>query len=257
MTLHFGYSTLNWPATYDIDELFDEIRGAGWSAVEIFAQPLNWLGTPDRLQEQLDRADLRVATFFGASLELPTDALQRTINKRRIDYAAALGATAYGILGGSRLRTRAPIADEYADLARCCEELAVYGADQGVVVSYHPHTGCTIETQEEIERLLDGSPNIKLCLDPSHIALVGEDPVSHLRRYRERTGYVHLKDWGQGAFAELGRGTLGIDFPAILRELEEQRFGGWVIVEQSRSDISPLQSAKNNAEYLRTRGYAL
>ena len=51
MTLRFGYSTLNWPATYDIDELFDEIRGAGWSAVEIFAQPLYWLGRLVRIQE--------------------------------------------------------------------------------------------------------------------------------------------------------------------------------------------------------------
>lgn len=257
MALRFGYSTLNWPATYDVDAMLGEIRSAGWSAVEIFGQTLSWLGPPSGFGEQLDRAGLRVATFFGSALELPTDETQRTLNKRRIDYAAALGATAYGLLGGTRLRLRAPTAEEYADLARCCDELALYGAERGIAVSYHPHTGCTIETAAEIDRLLASSPNIRLCLDPSHIALVGEDPVGHLRRYRERTGYVHLKDWGRGAFAELGRGTLGIDFAAILGELEAQQFGGWVIVEQSRSDISPLESARNNARYLVERGYAL
>ena len=257
MALRFGYSTLNWPADYDVDAMLGEIRLAGWSAVEVFAQSLNWLGTPAGFEQQLGRAGLRVATFFGSSLELPTDAAQRTLNQRRIDYAAALGATAYGLLGGTRLRARAPTAAEYADLARCCDELAVYGAERGIAVSYHPHTGCTIETAVEIDRLLDVAPNIRLCLDPSHIALVGEDPVGHLRRYRERIGYIHLKDWGRGAFAELGRGTLGIDFVAILRELESQQFGGWVIVEQSRSDVSPLESARNNARYMLEHGYAL
>ena len=36
--------------------------------------------------------------------------------------------------------------------------------------------------------------------------------------------------------------TLGIDFGAILRELEAQRFDGWVVIEQSRSEVSSRQS---------------
>ena len=57
------------------------------------------------------------------------------------------------------------------------------------------------------------------------------------------------------AIVELGQGTIGIDFAAILRELEEMRFRGWVVVEQSRSDVSPLASAQVNAAYLRRLGY--
>ena len=68
-------------------------------------------------------------------------------------------------------------------------------------------------------------------------------------------GYVHLKDWGHGKFQELGRGAIGIDFPGFLAELERRRFGGWVVIEQSQSDVSPLQSARVNAEYLTGRGY--
>ena len=55
----------------------------------------------------------------------------------------------------------------------------------------------------------------------------------------------------------MGRGTIGIDFPAILRELEQQQFNKWVVIEQSRSDVSPLRSAQVNAEYLRSIGYPL
>ena len=98
-----------------------------------------------------------------------------------------------------------------------CEELAVHGKALGVTVAYHPHTACTVETAAEIDRLLARTTVLTLCLDASHIALVDEDPVAHLRTYRERTSYVHLKDWARGAFIELGRGTIGIDTPAFLK----------------------------------------
>ena len=109
----------------------------------------------------------------------------------------------------------------------------------------------------EIDRLLDQTSALQLCLDASHIALVGEDPIAHLRKYRARTSYIHLKDWARGTFVELGQGTINIDFPAILCELEDQGFAGWVVIEQSRSDISPLHSAQVNAEYVKGLGYRL
>jgi sugar phosphate isomerase/epimerase len=96
---------------------------------------------------------------------------------------------------------------------------------------------------------------LTLCLDASHIALVGEDPIAHMRKYQERTGYIHLKDWARGKFVEMGEGSLGIDFAAILAELEVMKFPGWVVVEQSRSDASPLESARVNAACLRRLGY--
>jgi inosose dehydratase len=252
--LRFAYSTINWGDTCDLPTALAEIRQAGWSAVELFAHTLDWLGPREQLLAHLD--GLVAATLFGV-IDLPSDAKQLTIHKHRIDYAASLGATAYGLVGGGRLRWRAPTDAEYADLARLCEELAGHGAECGVTVAYHPHVGCTIETEAEIDRLLDQTSTLQLCLDASHIALVGEDPILHLRKYRERLGYIHLKDWARGAFVEIGQGTLAIDFPAILRELEQQQFAGWVVVEQSRSDSSPRHSAQVNAEYLTGLGYRL
>ena len=182
---------------------------------------------------------------------------KRALHKRRIEYASEIGAAAYGLVGGGRMRTRPPNAAEIKDLAGLCEDLAVYGSGLGVTVAYHPHTGCTVETEAEIDALMNESQALTLCLDASHIALVGEDPVSHLRKYRARTGYIHLKDWADGAFTEMGRGKIGIDFPAVLRELEAQQFAHWVVIEQSRSDVSPLRSAQVNADYLRSIGYPI
>lgn len=252
--LRFAYSTINWGTKPDLAAAFREIREAGWGAVELFDHSLDWLGTFDTLRAALD--GLQVATFFGG-LEVMVDANQINVHKRRIEYAAKMGATMYGLVGGSRLRWRSPNMDEYRNLASACEELAVFGADHGVTIGYHPHTGCTIETQEEIDILLNETKVMQLCLDASHIILVDEDPVSHLRLYKERTGYIHVKDWAKGKFVELGLGTVGLDFPAIFAELEAQKFNSWIVVENSRSDVSPAHSAKLNADYVQQLGYGL
>jgi inosose dehydratase len=250
--LRFAYSTINWGTTPDFAATFAEIHEAGWRAVELFWHDLAWMGTVGRMRGLLD--DLRVATLFGA-VRVPVDAAQLVRMKNEIAYAAALGAEHYGLTGGDRLRWRPPSRDEQTDLARFCEELAVHGEALGVRVAYHPHVAFTIETEAETDRLLDATRALTLCLDASHIALVGEDPLAQLRKYRERIGYVHLKDWARGRFVEMGAGMLGIDFAAILEELEATRFPGWVVVEQSRSDVSPLHSARDNAAFLRRLGY--
>lgn len=253
-SLRFAYSTINWGETPDMATTFAEIRAAGWHAVELFNHSLDWLGSLERVRDAL--GGLQVATGFG-SVAVPSDPKATEIQKRRIEHAAALGAENYGLVGGARLRQRPPSDEEEADLARVCEALAAHGAALGVAVAYHPHTACTVETAAEIDRLLARTRILTLCLDASHIALVDEDPVAHLRTYRDRTSYVHLKDWARGAFTELGRGTIGIDTPAFLAELGAQSFPGWVVVEQSRSEVSPAESARVNADYVRALGYEL
>lgn len=252
--LRFAYSTINWGTKPDLAAMFESIRAAGWGAVELFDHSLDWMGTPTHLRALL--GDLSVATSFGG-LELPVSAESLTIHKRRIEYAALFGAEMYGLVGGGRLRTRPPTAAEYTQLSNACEELAVFGADKGIGVAYHPHVGCTIETEAEIDILLNETQKTTLCLDVSHIGLVGEDSITQLRKYRARTGYLHLKDWTAGKFVEMGQGTIGLDFPAILAYLVESAFPGWIVVEQSRSDVSPAESARVNADYLRAHHYAL
>jgi len=252
--LRFAYSTINWGATCDIHQALADIRAAGWSAVELFGHSLDQLGTPTNLIETLDGST--VATLF-AGVELPDSALQRTKLRNQVRFASEVGAEAFGLVGGGRLRWRPPTTGEYLELANLCEELAVYGVSLGVAVSYHPHVACTIETSEEIDILMRHSTQLRLCLDASHIALVGEDPLEVIDTWWDRLGYIHLKDWRLGKFAELGRGTIGIDFAKILNELAHRQFAGWIVLEQSQSDVSPLQSARINAAYLHALGYVI
>jgi inosose dehydratase len=253
-TLRFAYSTINWGEWCDLAAACQEIKSAGWRAVELFSHTLDWLGPPDHLRASLD--GLQAATFFYG-IDLPANERALTIHKRRIDFAACVGATAYGLVGAGRPRAHPPSAQDIRDLAQACEELADYAASVGMIVAYHPHTRCTIENEAEIDALMHETKALTLCLDVSHIALVGEDPVAHLRKYRQRLGYVHLKDWAHGEFIEMGQGTIGIDFAACLSELAAANFGGWCVVEHSVSKTSPIDSAIANAAYLAQLGYQI
>jgi inosose dehydratase len=252
--LRFAYSTINWGPTGDIPAALTDISRAGWGAVELFGHSLDHLGTPKLLLERMH--GLVPATYF-ASIETATSKPQRTALRNQIRFAAEIGANAFGLVGGGRLRWRPPTSEEYGSVANICEELAVFGASLGVEVCYHPHVGCTIETSQEIELLMDHTKELKLCLDASHIALVGEDPLEVIGTWWDRLGYIHLKDWAAGKFVELGRGSLGIDFPAILQELQLRAFASWIVLEQSQSDISPFESARVNAAYLTAHGYEI
>ena len=89
--MRFAYSTINWGEHCDLAQASAEICKAGWGAVELFAHSLDWLGLPDGLRTQL--CGLRPATFF-AGIDLPANERQLTIHKHRVDYAAAIGASA-------------------------------------------------------------------------------------------------------------------------------------------------------------------
>lgn len=249
--MRFAYSTINWGADCDLEEAVSEIAAAGWRAVELFGHSLDLLGTPSSLRRRL--GGLEVATLFGSVQQPFHTPAQVDRLRRQVEYAAEVGAAAYGLIGGSRLRQHAPPPEEYADLAALLEEVAGHAAAVGVDIAYHPHTQCTIEVESELDRVLEQAPRLRVCLDTSHTWLVGEDPLTQLRKYRGRMSYVHLKDWRDGHFVGLGDGgVLGPRWPELLRELED--FDGWAVVEQSRSEVSPARSARENAEFLTRLG---
>lgn len=111
---------------------------------------------------------------------------------------------------------------------------------------------------------------VGLCFDTGHYQFGGGDPLEGLRQFKDRIWHVHFKDcapevhdisrrseWDyfeslkHGIFCELGRG--GVDFPAIVTELERWSYPGWIVVEQ---DVlpgmgSPKECARRNREFLK------
>lgn len=166
--------------------------------------------------------------------------------------------------------------NEWTLYAARVEELAqIVREETGVVTVFHHHCGGFVETPQEIETLLSlTDPSlIGLCFDTGHFAFGGGDPVEGLKRYASRIGHVHFKDFDRkvykeilregldyfgaverGIFCELGKGS--IDFIAVLEQLRQMNYRGWIVVEQ---DIlpgmgTPKESALHNRNYLRSIG---
>lgn len=161
-------------------------------------------------------------------------------------------------------------------------EVAKVVKSYGIRCTLHPHAGCWIEYEDEVEKALADLPAdlVELCLDTGHFTYAGMDPVAKYKQYAARVPYMHFKDingkvleelqrekqgfWDgikKGVFCPLGQGL--VDFPAVLRALKESGFSGWVTVEQDFDNSIPDQEAKLmvpfkccklNVDYLRSCG---
>ncbi len=251
-----GYSCITWGPTPDLDEVLGAIASTGWEGVEFIGVSADWLGTPRRLRGLLDRYRLQPVCLFG-SVSLGPDAdlvLER--QRRTIEYAAELGCAVYCFLGGERVGRRLPTEDEFKRLAEQAERLIDHAAPSGLTVAYHAHPRCTVESEAEQDRLLAYTDRLQVCVDVSVAALVEEDAVAQLHKYRDRLGYVHMKDWARGKFCLMGQGTRGLDFAKILHTLADLDYRGWVMGElSSYADTDAVESCYANRRYLRSLGF--
>ena len=150
--------------------------------------------------------------------------------------------------------------------------------EYGLRAVFHPHVGAYIETEAEIDRLMNETDPryLNLCLDTAHCMYGGGDPLAVCRRWGDRVQYLHLKEcdydvlqtvransWDYfkavelDVFPEIGQGS--VDFAALLELLRELDYDGWAVVEQDilpNRGIDPLKSARRNLAFLRETGYA-
>ena len=169
-------------------------------------------------------------------------------------------------------------AAEWAAFRNRIATVARMGAeDYGLTVGIHAHAAGFIDFEPELERLLAEVDEdiLKICFDTGHHSYAGFDPVAFMERHVGRISYMHFKDidpavkarviatgtgfydaCGQGIFCNLGRGD--VDFPAVRQILLDAGFSGWCTVEQDCDptlDVSPVDDARANREYLETIGF--
>ena len=102
--------------------------------------------------------------------------------------------------------------------------------DHGLEPVFHHHLDTSIETPDDIDRLLELT-ELELCLDTGHLLAAGGDPLETLARWGHRVRQVHVKDArADGTFCRLGEGRL--DLGAFLDALRALAYEGWIVVEQ-------------------------
>ena len=125
--------------------------------------------------------------------------------------------------------------------------LAELVREEGFRLVYHYHMGTVVQTGAEIDRLMEGTPDVVgLLLDTGHATWAGDDPVRLARTYKSRIRHVHAKDVRLAVKAEADKqdwsfldsviagvytvpGDGSVDYPAVLKELKG--YAGWAVVE--------------------------
>ncbi len=170
--------------------------------------------------------------------------------------------------------------EEWAGFAKRAEAVArAVREETGLRAVFHPHSAGWVETPAEIDRLLaETDPEaMGIVFDTGHYSYgagdAGPGVIEAMDRWADRIWYIHFKDchpeiarrsrsegWDyvrairEGVFSELGKG--GVEFPAVVKWLEDHGYDGWIVVEQ---DVlpgmgTPKESARRNREYLASLG---
>ncbi len=268
-------------------QVLDEIQEAGYVGTELGPYGYLPFDVP-KLRDDLERRGLTLTSAFTIFNFLAGQD-DETVYREALETAQVLSAMGcdYIVLsdvlfvvehrGGRAGRIRPEDSLSGAEWDQAAKNVNAFAKvvheELGMKCAAHPHVGGYLETEFEIDALLErADPElVGLCFDMAHIAYGGGDPVAVLDKWRNRTWYLHIKECdgrvreevigrggdyydgvSSGVFPELGKGT--VDWQGINRILHEMDFDGWGTVEQ---DILPemgadaMESARGNRAFLR------
>ena len=277
------------PATYQ--QVIEEISRAGYAGTELG----DWGFMPtdaSTLRHEIERHGLQlIAAFVPVALAeraAHADGRETAVRTASLLRHAA-GPEALIVLSdendrvpdreqnAGRITAEHGLDDpHWAIVAQGAEAIATAVRDQaGLRTVFHPHCGGYVETESEIDQLMQRTDPtlLGLCLDTGHITYAGGDPLAVLKRYTSRIWHVHFKDCDDAVasqaramqlgylaavrnqlFCELGRGA--VDFAKVVATLQQIGYDGWIVVEQ---DVfpgygAPQESARRSRDFLRGLG---
>ncbi len=250
-----GYDACEWGSNMPTDpaSLSAELQGRGLTMVGAFVGLA--LRDPAKRAAELERA-LTTARFLKATGGTHLIAADSGDDRRRmeaghVDPAGALSDAAWKSLGTG------------------LNELGEALEPMGMRLVFHNHVGTYVETPGETARLLEVTDpdRVGWCLDCGHLAYGGGDSLEMLERYGDRVGHVHIKDvdgailarakaesWSFAKalksfiFPPLGEGIARIAM--VVDALRSHGYDGWYVIEQDTTAGDPLETARQNREYL-------
>lgn len=168
--------------------------------------------------------------------------------------------------------SRRPVlaADQWAELGRRMTAVGDYLKGQGVHMAYHHHMGTVVETEAEIDLLMQHTgDSVGLLLDTGHLTFAGGDPLAVIARWGKRIRHVHCKDVRAALLAEYKAadssflnavlagvftvpGDGSIDYRPVFSALKAAGYSGWLVVEaeQDPAKAHPLTYATKGYQYL-------
>ena len=199
------------------------------------------------------------------------------------DFLKAMGAKVVGVAEqGNSIQGRQdlPVFDakptftdeDWKKVTEGMNKLGLRAKERGLRLTYHHHMGTGIQTNAEIDRLMENTDPalVGLLYDTGHLVFSGEDHMATLNKWMDRIWHVHLKDvrkerlekakegkWSflkavkEGVFTIPGDGC--IDFAPVFAALKKADYSGWWVVEaeQDPALANAFEYAQMARSYIR------
>jgi inosose dehydratase len=262
----------------------DQAAAAGYQALEL--GPVGYLPSDEgRLRDELALRNLSIcagtacfsfAAFRGFDDFRPeVEALCRRITALGAKYLVTMDGSDVGRFSEEKARVSPEVWNNYFEMFR---RLGVFTRENfGVETVFHPHIRSLIETEEEIERMMDYS-GLNLCFDTGHHAYVNggiaapdRSAIDFITAHGERIAYLHFKNvdgkirkkvldehldsdtaFDLDVMGDLETGI--IDFTELKQALDHIAYSGIGIIEMDKPRAAAAEAfaaAKRNLEYLR------
>lgn len=244
-----------------------EVHQLGFHACEPFPRvAMAYEDRPQDFKALLAQHDLRLSALYGGGRfgDPARRAEVVAYNTRLARFLASIGVDRLVFGPGGPRTPGGSTPEELQAAIVTINEAARACYDLGVLACVHPHLGTEIETEDEIDTIMEGTDPryVFFCPDSAHLTAAEIDVPRMLRRYGERMRYMHIKDLRDGVieerkspqatqavssgteqlpiFCELGRGI--IEYAPIMQALEEINYTDWITVEIDVSLTTPLES---------------
>ncbi|QFT74102.1 myo-inosose-2 dehydratase [Ruegeria sp. THAF33] len=286
MSVKIGISPIAWQnddlpdltAAYTMEQALKEAREIGYTGVE---RGQRMPADTEGLRAYLDANDIALCGGWCSGSTLVNDLhAEIAVVREQVEQFVALNSpcivyaecsnTVQGQIG-TPVNDRPKLSrDEVLAYAGRLTELAKWMADQGMPMAYHHHMGTIIESEDEVNWLMEGSgPELSLCFDTGHLLFGGGDVMATLNRWGDRVHHVHFKDIRPeivqdtrennrsfldaviaGAFTVPGDGC--IDFQAVANALKAMDYNGWIVVEaeQDPAKAPPYEYSKMGYDHI-------
>ncbi len=255
-----------------LDTCLSESKLAGFTGVETGGK---FPKTPEKLGPILKSHKLYLASGWYSGTVLDNDLeneKDRVLQQLTLFRDLGAAVLAYGETSGTIQNVRhAPLntkrklhSEDFKEYGRKLTLFAEFCADFGVPISFHHHMGTAIETEEELDSLMNHTGEaVKILFDTGHMTFAGGNSFNVINKYAKRINHVHTKDIRteivskldrdnesfldavlKGAFTVPGDGN--INFREVVETLARNNYEGWFIVEaeQDPAKANPLEYAK-------------
>jgi len=274
MSVSFGINPLTWTnddlpslgADTPLEQCLQEGKTAGYKGFELGNK---FPREPSALSAVLDKHELGlVSGWFSGELLSRTVEQEIQAIESHLNLLKTVGAKVMvycevtGCIHGEQntpLSYRPQLAKEkWAEFGKRLTTVAEHCLAQGVRLCYHHHMGTVVQTEAEVDALMEHTGDaVALLLDSGHLTFAGGDPVAVQRRYASRIAHVHCKDIRKnvmtdalnrnlsfldavlnGVFTVPGDGC--VDFKNIFTGLAQSAYQGWLVVEAEQDpSIAP------------------